>query len=73
MMLWLQSVLMRSSQPLVGPSNKRCKEDERLLNAVLGIGKRGFIIDTRSQLSKVSLLNLLINVYSQIFMKFFFF
>lgn len=46
------SVLMRSSQPLVGPSNKRCKEDERLLNAVLGIGKRGFIIDTRSQLSK---------------------
>lgn len=43
------SVLMRSSQPLVGPSNKRCKEDERLLNAVLGIGKRGYIIDTRSQ------------------------
>lgn len=44
---------MRSSQPLVGPSNKRCKEDERLLNAVLGIGKRGFIIDTRTQTSKV--------------------
>lgn len=40
---------MRSSQPLVGPSNKRCKEDERLLNAVLGPGKRGYIIDTRSQ------------------------
>ena len=40
---------MRSSQPLVGPSNKRCKEDERLLNAVLGPGKRGYIIDTRNQ------------------------
>lgn len=42
------SVLLRSSQPMVG-SMKRCKEDERLLNAVLGPGKRGYIIDTRSQ------------------------
>ncbi|KAK7605354.1 hypothetical protein V9T40_007212 [Parthenolecanium corni] len=46
------SVLMRSSQPLVGSTNKRCKEDERLLNSVLGIGKRGFIIDTRASNSK---------------------
>ncbi|KAG8036788.1 hypothetical protein G9C98_004110 [Cotesia typhae] len=27
---------------------KRCKEDERLLNVVLGAGRRGYIIDTRS-------------------------
>ncbi|XP_050443434.1 myotubularin-related protein 9 isoform X2 [Adelges cooleyi] len=42
------SVLMRSSQPLVGPSSKRCKQDERVINSVLGPGKRGYIIDTRS-------------------------
>ena len=33
----------------MGPSGKRCKEDEKLINAVLGPGKRGYIIDTRSQ------------------------
>lgn len=43
------SVLMRSSQPMTGPSSKRCKEDERLINSVLGPGKRGYIIDTRTQ------------------------
>ncbi|KAJ8322021.1 hypothetical protein KUTeg_000492 [Tegillarca granosa] len=43
------SVMMRSSQPLTGQSNKRCKEDEKLVNSVLGIGKRGYIVDTRSQ------------------------
>ncbi|XP_001948155.2 myotubularin-related protein 9 [Acyrthosiphon pisum] len=42
------SVLMRSSQPLVGSSSKRCKQDERVINSVLGPGKRGYIIDTRS-------------------------
>ncbi|KAF3423443.1 hypothetical protein E2986_07493 [Frieseomelitta varia] len=41
------SILLRSSQPMCG-TNKRCKEDERLLNAVLGPGRRGYIIDTRS-------------------------
>ncbi|ELU07118.1 hypothetical protein CAPTEDRAFT_168491 [Capitella teleta] len=41
-------VIMRCSQPLSGPNNKRCKEDERLVNAVLGIGRRGYILDTRS-------------------------
>ena len=40
--------LLRSSQPLVGPSVKRCKEDERLLNASLEGGKKGFIFDLRS-------------------------
>lgn len=43
-----KAVMMRCSQPLTGPNNKRCKEDEKLLNAVLGIGRKGYIIDTRS-------------------------
>lgn len=42
------SILLRSSQPMCGTNGKRCKEDERLLNAVLGPGRRGYIIDTRS-------------------------
>jgi putative uncharacterized protein (fragment) len=44
-----QAVIMRSGQPMVGTSSKRCKEDEKLINAVLGTGKRGYIIETRSQ------------------------
>ena len=40
---------MRCSQPLTGTSGRRCKEDERLVNAVLTIGRRGYIVDTRSQ------------------------
>ena len=40
--------MMRSSQPLTGASGRRCKDDEKLVNAVLGIGKRGYIVDTRS-------------------------
>ena len=39
--------LLRSGQPMVGTNSKRCTEDERLLNLVLGTGERGFIIDTR--------------------------
>lgn len=34
---------------MVGTSSKRCKEDERLINTVLGSGKRGYIIETRNQ------------------------
>ena len=45
----LQTVILRSSQPLTGANNKRCREDEKLVNAILGMGKRGYIIDTRSQ------------------------
>lgn len=41
-------VILRSSQPLTGTNNRRCKEDEKLINAVLGIGRRGYILDTRS-------------------------
>lgn len=42
------AVIMRSGQPLVGPSGRRCREDEKLLNAALRPGKRGYIIDTRT-------------------------
>ena len=34
---------------MTGPMSRRCKDDEKLINAVLGIGKRGYIIDTRTQ------------------------
>lgn len=42
------AVLLRSSQPLLNNNNKRSRADERILNAVLGAGKKGYIIDTRS-------------------------
>ncbi|XP_036898068.1 myotubularin-related protein 9 [Sturnira hondurensis] len=41
-------VIMRSGQPLTGTNGRRCKEDEKLINATLRAGKRGYIIDTRS-------------------------
>uniref|UniRef100_A0A8C5MCW4 Myotubularin-related protein 9 n=1 Tax=Leptobrachium leishanense TaxID=445787 RepID=A0A8C5MCW4_9ANUR len=41
-------VMMRSSQPLTGTNGRRCKEDEKLVNATLRPGKRGYIIDTRT-------------------------
>ncbi|RWS22695.1 myotubularin-related protein 9-like protein [Leptotrombidium deliense] len=44
-----QAVLLRSGQPMVGTNSKRCKEDEKLINTVLGSGKRGYIIETRNQ------------------------
>lgn len=40
---------MRSSQPMTGQSGRRCKEDEKLINSVLGKGRRGYIVDTRAQ------------------------
>ncbi|XP_065690980.2 myotubularin-related protein 9 [Patagioenas fasciata] len=41
-------VIMRSSQPLTGTNGRRCREDEKLINATLRHGFRGYIIDTRS-------------------------
>lgn len=38
---------MRSSQPLLGTNNRRCKEDELLLKSVLPKGKQGYIYDLR--------------------------
>lgn len=43
-----KAALLRSSQPMVGTSNRRCKEDEKLINAVVGTNKKGYIIDTRT-------------------------
>lgn len=58
---------MRGSQPMTGPNSKRCKEDERLINSVLGPGKRGYIIDTRTQTlaqtAKVSYLCFICTIY----------
>lgn len=42
------AVLLRSGQPLLCSSNKRCRSDEKLLNSVLGPYKKGYVIDTRS-------------------------
>ncbi|XP_003228769.2 myotubularin-related protein 9-like [Anolis carolinensis] len=42
------TVMLRSSQPLVGPHRKRCPEDEGLLAAALDGRSRGFVLDTRS-------------------------
>lgn len=44
-----KAVLMRSSQPMTGQTGRRCKEDEKLINSVLGKGRRGYIVDTRAQ------------------------
>ncbi|XP_069053931.1 myotubularin-related protein 9 [Lepisosteus oculatus] len=41
-------VMMRAGQPLTGTNGRRCKEDEKLINATLRAGKRGYIIDTRT-------------------------
>lgn len=40
--------MMRAGQPLTGTNGRRCKEDEKLINATLRLGKRGYIIDTRA-------------------------
>lgn len=42
------TILLRSSQPLLNNTNRRCRADEKILNAVLGPYKKGYIIDIRS-------------------------
>lgn len=42
-----KSFVMRCSQPMLGPSKKRSKEDEALLKSALSIGKKGYIYDLR--------------------------
>ena len=39
---------MRSSQPLSGPQDYRCKEDEKLMNAAVFNRKPCYIVDTRT-------------------------
>lgn len=42
------AILLRSSQPLLNNNNRRSRADEKILNVILGSGKKGYIIDTRS-------------------------
>lgn len=42
------AVLMRAGQPLYGPKHRRCRQDEKILNSVLGDGMKGIIYDLRS-------------------------
>lgn len=42
------AILLRSSQPLLNNNNRRSRSDEKILNAVLGINSKGYIVDTRS-------------------------
>ncbi|XP_023023478.2 myotubularin-related protein 9 isoform X2 [Leptinotarsa decemlineata] len=42
------TVLLRSGQPMLNNSSRRCRADEKILNSVLGPYKKGYIIDTRS-------------------------
>jgi len=43
-----QMSILRCSQPSTGASGRRCREDEIMVNSVVGIGRRGYILDTRS-------------------------
>ncbi|KAL6724353.1 hypothetical protein Aduo_019249 [Ancylostoma duodenale] len=43
-----KSSIMRCGQPLIGPTNRRCKEDENILKSLLTVN-RGAIIDTRAK------------------------
>ena len=49
--LFLQSCLLRSSQPGCGITTKRCKEDEKILNETLSSDSKGLIFDTRNAAS----------------------
>uniref|UniRef100_A0A8R1TVF8 Myotubularin phosphatase domain-containing protein n=1 Tax=Onchocerca volvulus TaxID=6282 RepID=A0A8R1TVF8_ONCVO len=44
-----KSCLIRCGQPLVGPTNRRCKEDETILNSLLSSTSKGVIVDTRTK------------------------
>ncbi|CAI4231050.1 unnamed protein product [Auanema sp. JU1783] len=41
-----KSCIFRSGQPLIGPTNRRCREDESILNSLVTLS-RGIIFDTR--------------------------
>ena len=44
-----KSIVIRTSQPLIGPTNRRCTEDEVIFSSYLGNTTKGFIFDTRSK------------------------
>ena len=43
-----QNVIVRTSQPLCGPNSRRCRDDERILAAIVQKQRRAFVIDTRT-------------------------
>ncbi|KAF7632756.1 Myotubularin phosphatase domain-containing protein [Meloidogyne graminicola] len=45
-----KSTIYRCGQPLIGPTSRRCKEDEIILNSMLSKFSQGLIYDTRSKL-----------------------
>uniref|UniRef100_A0A914MBR3 Myotubularin phosphatase domain-containing protein n=1 Tax=Meloidogyne incognita TaxID=6306 RepID=A0A914MBR3_MELIC len=46
-----KSTIYRCGQPLIGPTSRRCKEDEVILNSMLSKFSQGLIYDTRSKLT----------------------
>ncbi|XP_031549636.1 myotubularin-related protein 9-like [Actinia tenebrosa] len=46
--------VLRSGQPVLGLGNRRCKDDEKLINAALKEKKKGIIVDTRSQAATIN-------------------
>uniref|UniRef100_A0A914C300 Myotubularin phosphatase domain-containing protein n=1 Tax=Acrobeloides nanus TaxID=290746 RepID=A0A914C300_9BILA len=42
-----RSCIVRCGQPLIGPTNRRCREDETILNSLLSNVSKGVIFDTR--------------------------
>ncbi|KAI6195454.1 BMA-MTM-9, isoform c [Aphelenchoides besseyi] len=49
-----KSCIMRCGQPLVSPTNRRCKEDESILNSLITPHAKGVIFDTRTEAVAVS-------------------
>ncbi|GAV03383.1 hypothetical protein RvY_13812 [Ramazzottius varieornatus] len=52
-----KAAMMRCGQPLVGPNNRRSRDDEQLLLSSIKNGKRAFIFETRSIVSAGSAKN----------------
>uniref|UniRef100_A0A1I8BBQ0 Myotubularin phosphatase domain-containing protein n=1 Tax=Meloidogyne hapla TaxID=6305 RepID=A0A1I8BBQ0_MELHA len=46
-----ESTIYRCGQPLIGPTSRRCKEDEVILNSMLSKFSQGLIYDTRTKLT----------------------
>ncbi len=59
----MQKVIVRTSQPLCGPQFRRCREDERMFAAILGKDRRGFIIDTRTQVWQIKLIYVKVKLF----------
>uniref|UniRef100_A0A0N5AGS3 Myotubularin phosphatase domain-containing protein n=1 Tax=Syphacia muris TaxID=451379 RepID=A0A0N5AGS3_9BILA len=42
-------LIVHCGQPLIGPTNRRCKEDEIIINSLLPSSSKGVIVDVRSK------------------------